>query len=150
MPTDFDLANQHSKVLIIDDDSNSRLLLKTMLSTCGYTLISCASGEEGLSLINKNSPDLILLDVMMPGIDGYRVIEKIKTNPKIESIPIIVISARDTHDAMMSCLGVGADDFLGKPVNREELCLRVRNLLRLRAYGDYFKKYSQMLERLID
>ena len=150
MNTDFDISNAHSKILIVDDDSKSRLLLKTILATCGYILISCGSGEEALELIKKDPPDLILLDVMMPGLDGYQVIEKIKIDPDTKSIPIIIITARDGPNTKLLSLNVGADDFLSKPINREELCLRVRNLLRLKAYGDYFKKYSQMLERLID
>ena len=97
-------------------------------------------------MVAQQPPDLILLDVMMPGMDGYQVAAKIKGNLATKNIPIIMVTALDDRDARMLGLNAGAEDFLTKPVDRAELCVRVRNLLRLKAYGDYYDKYSQMLE----
>ena len=94
----------------------------------------------------QQPPDLILLDIMMPGMDGYQVAAKIKGNLATKNIPIIMVTALNDRDARMRGLSAGAEDFLTKPVDRAELCVRVRNLLRLKAYGDYHDKYSQMLE----
>src|SRR4029079_4597332 len=86
------------------------------------------------------------LDVMMPGMDGYEVTTRIKGNPATRNIPVIIITALDDRSARMRALTAGAEDFLSKPVDRAELSARVRNLVRLKAYGDYYGKYSDMLE----
>ena len=97
-------------------------------------------------MVAQQPPDLILLDVMMPGMDGYQVAGTLKGNLATKNIPIIMVTALDDRNARMLGLSAGAEDFLTKPVDRAELCVRVRNLLRLKAYGDYHDKYSQMLE----
>ena len=97
-------------------------------------------------MVAEQPPDLILLDIMMPGIDGYQVAAKIKSNRATANIPVIMVTALDDHKSRMFGLSAGAEDFLTKPVDRVELCTRVRNLLRLKAYGDYHDQYSQMLE----
>ena len=83
---------------------------------------------------------------MMPGMSGYDVASKIKGNAATRNIPVIMVTALDDRDARMLGLNAGAEDFLTKPVDRAELCLRVKNLLRLKAYGDYHGKYSELLE----
>ena len=97
-------------------------------------------------MVAQQPPDLILLDVMMPGMDGYQVTARIKGNLATKNIPVIMVTALDDRNARMLGLSAGAEDFLTKPVDRAELCVRVRNLLRLKAYGDYYDQYSQMLE----
>src|SRR4029077_18834376 len=87
-----------------------------------------------------------LLDLLMPGMDGYEVTARIKGTTATKNIPVIVITALDDRNARMLGLSAGAEDFLSKPVDRAELCVRVRNLLRLKAYGDYHDKYSQIRE----
>ena len=107
-----------------------------MLTPEGFVLLTAASGEEALAMVARQPPDLILLDVMMPGMDGYQVAEKIKSNPATRSIAIIMLTALDDSNARMLGLKAGAEDFLTKPVDRAELCLRVRSQVRLKAYGD--------------
>lgn len=97
-------------------------------------------------MVAQQPPDLILLDIMMPGMDGYEVAGRIKADLTTKNIPIIIVTALDDRDAMLLGLRAGAEDFLTKPVDRAELRVRVRNLLRLKAYGDYYDKYSQKLE----
>jgi PAS domain S-box-containing protein len=141
-----DIGYHPARVLIVDDERLNRELLEVMLLPEGFILASAASGQEALDMVAEEQPDLILLDVLMPGLDGNQVAEALKRNLATTSIPIIMITALDDRDARMRALNEGAEEFLTKPVDRAELCVRVRNLLRLKAYGDYYDKYSQMLE----
>src|ERR1700687_2491151 len=133
-------------VLIVDDERLNREILEAMLTPEGVLLLSAASGEEALAMVAQQPPDLILLDVLMPGMDGYEVAAKIKNDVATKNIPVIMLTDLDDRGARMLGLGAGAEDFLTKPVDRAELCVRVRNLLRLKAYGDYYDQYSQTLE----
>ncbi len=130
------IADVPPRVLIVDDERRNAELLKVMLTPEGYVLLTATSGEGALALLADQQPDLILLDVMMPGMDGYEVAAKIKQNPATNNIPVIMLTALDDRNARMLGLNAGAEDFLTKPVDRAELCVRVRNLLRLKAYGD--------------
>jgi PAS domain S-box-containing protein len=141
-----DIAYHPARILIVDDERHNRQLLEVMLTPEGFVLRTAASGEEALAMVAKEPPDLILLDIMMPGMDGYQVAARIKGDLTTRNIPVIMITALDDRDARMLGLKAGAEDFLTKPVDPAELCVRVRNLLRLKAYGDYYDKYSQMLE----
>src|SRR5215210_4029485 len=123
-------------VLIVDDERANRDLLKVMLAPEGLLLLTASSGEEALALLAHQPPDLILLDVMMPGMDGYEVAGKIKGNPATSSVPIIMVTATDDHKARMLGLSAGVEDFLTKPLDRAELVVRVKNLLNLKMYGD--------------
>ena len=141
-----DVTDHPARVLIVDDERDNRHLLEVMLATEGFDLRTAATGEEALAMVAEQPPDLILLDIMMPGMDGYEVATQIKADLATRNIPIIMVTALDDRDARMHGLSVGAEDFLTKPVDRAELTVRMRNLLRLKAYGDYHDKYSQMLE----
>jgi PAS domain S-box-containing protein len=140
------VSDQPARILIVDDEPHNRRVLETMLTPDGYLLSTAASGADALEMLAKQPFDLILLDVMMPGLDGFQVATRIKSVPATKHIPIIMVTALDNRDARMLGLSAGAEDFLTKPVDRAELSLRVRNLLRLKAYGDYYDKYSQVLE----
>ena len=135
-----------ARILIVDDERHNRELLEVMLSPEGFQLLTAVSGEDALAMIALQPPDLILLDIMMPGMDGFEVTARIKGHLATKNIPVIMLTAADDRTARMHGLTAGAEDFLTKPVSRAELCVRVRNLLRLKAYGDYHDKYSQMLE----
>jgi two-component system, cell cycle sensor histidine kinase and response regulator CckA len=142
----IDLLDHRARVLIVDDELLNRQLLEVMLMPEGLLLQTAKSGEEALAMVAEAPPDLILLDVMMPGLDGYQVAAKIKSNPATANIPVIMVTALDDRQSRMVGLSAGAEDFLAKPVDRVELCVRVRNLLRLKAYADYHDQYSHMLE----
>jgi PAS domain S-box-containing protein len=141
-----DVADHPARILIVDDERPNRELLKVMLTPEGFLPLTAASGEEALAMVAQQPPDLILLDIMMPGMDGYQVTAKLKGDLSTRNIPVILVTALDDRNARMRGLSAGAEDFLTKPVDRAELCVRVRNLLRLKAYGDYHDKYSLMLE----
>jgi diguanylate cyclase (GGDEF)-like protein/PAS domain S-box-containing protein len=135
-------------ILIVDDEAQNRRLLAVLLRPEGYHTESAASGEEALNAIAHAAPDLILLDIMMPGIDGYQVASILKANPATANIPIIMVTAHDERSARLAGLEAGAEEFLTKPVDRTELWLRVRNLLRLKAYGD-LQEHSFVLEQQV-
>jgi PAS domain S-box-containing protein len=140
-----DAADHPARILIVDDEPHNRQLLEVMLGP-GYELLTAASGEEALATVARQLPDLVLLDVMMPGMDGYAVVATIKGQPATSNIPVIMITALDDRNSRLLGLNAGAEDFLTKPVDRTELCVRVRNLLRLKAYADYHDRYNQILE----
>ena len=136
-------------ILIVDDDIQSRRLLEVMLRPEGYLTQSVASGEEALASIAAHAPDLILLDVMMPGIDGHHMAANLKANPATSNIPIIMVTAKTDRSARLTGLNAGAEEFLTKPVDRAELWVRVRNLLRLKTLGDFFQNQSLILEQQV-
>jgi signal transduction histidine kinase len=145
-----DAAGAPARILIVDDERRNSELLRVMLAPEGYLLQTAGSGEIALTMVEQEAPDLILLDVMMPGMDGYQVVGKIKANPATNNIPVIMLTALDDRNARMLGLSAGAEDFLTKPVDRAELCVRVRNLLRLKTYGDKLRAAHAALAIALD
>ena len=141
------VSERPARILIVDDEENDRQLLQVLLAAEGFIVDAAGSGAEALAIIAREPPDLILLDVRMPDMDGYQVAETIKSNRALVPIPIVMVTVEDDRDTMMRALALGVEDFLVKPVHRDELYMRVRNLLRLKAYGDHQGRYSQLLER---
>jgi diguanylate cyclase (GGDEF)-like protein/PAS domain S-box-containing protein len=133
-------------ILIVDDERLNRRLLQVLLRHEGYVTRSAASGEEALASIADDPPDLILLDVMMPGLDGRQVARAVKADPATSKIPIIIVTAQTDREARLAALDAGAEDFLSKPVDRAELWLRVRNLLRLKRLSDLLEEHQVTLE----
>ncbi|MEO8090089.1 MAG: response regulator [Gemmatimonadales bacterium] len=142
-----DVGSRLPRILIVDDELHERKLLEVMLKPEGFLLLTAASGKEALAILAQEpQPDLVLLDVMMPHMDGHQVADRIKGSLATRNIPIIMITVLDDRKTRMLGLNAGAEDLLTKPVDRAELCVRVRNLLRLKAYGAHFDQYSQTLE----
>jgi CheY-like chemotaxis protein len=115
-----------ARILIVDDEPLNRQLLEVMLQPEGYVLVTAVCGEEALEMVAQQPPDLILLDVMMPGMDGYQVAATIKGNVATKDIPIIMLTALDDRNSRMHGMRAGAEGFLTKPMDRAELCERVR------------------------
>jgi signal transduction histidine kinase len=122
------------RVLIVDDDAVSRSTAEALLSPSGYRLRSTASGEEALVAVAAETPDLVLLDVMMPGMDGFEVCRCLRARLRDDYIPIILATGMDDRHDILRGLEAGADDFLRKPLHGAELRARVSNLLKVRAY----------------
>jgi len=135
-----------ASILIVDDESQNRRLLEVLLGPEGYLTRTAAGGQEALASIAQNPPDLILLDYLMPVVDGRQVASKVKANPATRNIPIIMLTALDHREARLAALDAGVEEFLTKPVERAELWLRVRNLLRLKVLGDLLDHHRLTLE----
>lgn len=138
-----------STILIVDDEQNNITLLETLLQMKGYTTISAYSGAEAISLASLHKPDLILLDVVMPEMDGFETVTKLKTDSDTQHIPVIMITALDDRETKSKALRAGAEEFLSKPINHTDLTIRVRNLLRLKKYSDLLAGDNQALEELV-
>lgn len=136
-------------ILIVDDEQQNRKLLEKLLRPEGYLTRAAASGEDALASVAECAPDLILLDIMMPCMDGYQVARTLKADPATANIPIVMITALIDRSARLAGLNAGVEDFLTKPVDRAELWLRVRNLLRLKTLGDALQNHGVMLEQQV-
>jgi PleD family two-component response regulator len=123
--------NETKKILIIDDDDVARMLITGILRGSGrYTIITGENGEDGIQQAQRELPDLILLDIMMPQIDGYQVCKILRENVATRYIPIIMLSAKGGVDSQVQGLELGADDFVTKPFNHSELIARIEALIR--------------------
>jgi putative two-component system response regulator len=118
-----------AKILIVDDEELNRILFDVFVKADGYSTILSDNGKDGLALAAEAQPDLILLDLMMPGMDGFEVVRWLKADPATRTIPVIVVSALDDVAAHRRMLASGADEFINKPVDRWELSLRISKLL---------------------
>ena len=131
--------NSKHQVLIVDDEPLNVKLFASILSVDGYNIISAFNGEEALEKVNEACPDLILLDIMMPGIDGFEVTRRLKGCVETKDIPIILITASDNPEYKVIGHEAGADEFLNKPVKAPELKSRVKSLLHTKIYQDKLK-----------
>jgi class 3 adenylate cyclase/CheY-like chemotaxis protein len=123
------------KVLVVDDVAKNVKLLADILRVKGYEVCTADSGEGALDAIARDSPDLVLLDVMMPGMSGYDVCRAIRGEPQTRSLPVVLVTALDPSERVQG-LEAGADDFITKPINQPELLARVKSLLRVKALYD--------------
>jgi len=124
--------NGRSDILVVDDDARNRRLLEGYLLTEGYGVRSAADGSEALNLAYEKAPDIVLLDVMMPGMSGFEVCEKLKEHPGTRLTQVVLVTALDGTPNRVEGLDHGADDYLTKPVRREEFMAKIRSLLRAR------------------
>jgi DNA-binding response OmpR family regulator len=123
--------SKSDKILVVDDSPDNVFLIKTILEEEGYTVSTAENGASALAQLETSTCDLVLLDLMMPGIDGYEVTKRVRQNMALPFIPILLITAHDSPNVAQG-LDLGADDFIRKPVTVDELLARVRSLLRLK------------------
>jgi signal transduction histidine kinase len=123
-----------SVILIVDDDPSARQTAVAMLEGAGYQIEEAKDGLHALQILEQVQPDLILLDVMMPGMTGFEVCQRIRATPEFAEVPIILLTALDDRDSLMHGIESGADDFISKPVDRQELAARVHTITRLNRY----------------
>jgi two-component system, sensor histidine kinase and response regulator len=131
-------------ILVVDDQPENFEVIEAFLEPMGYTLHYANGGQVAIDSLDKFDPDLILLDVMMPGIDGIEVCKQIKANSRWQAIPIIMVTALCSTDNLAHCLTTGADDFLSKPVNCIELRARVHSMLRIKKQHDRIESLSRL------
>jgi cyclic di-GMP phosphodiesterase len=132
-------------ILVADDQAANRELLEELLTTQGFTVITVSDAAEVIQELVRTSVDLVLMDVMMPGLTGFQVCEKIKNNPDTYLIPVILITALCDRQDRIEGIKVGADDFLSRPFDRTELLARVRSLLRLKHRTDELERAESVL-----
>jgi DNA-binding NarL/FixJ family response regulator len=123
-------AGDQKKLLLIDDDPNLILLVKDYLEFRGYSVITAENGREALDILNGNSPDMIICDVMMPEMDGYAFVESVRSNPETEWIPVLFLSAKGQSQDRVKGLNTGADVYMVKPFEPEELVAQVESSLK--------------------
>jgi two-component system, sensor histidine kinase and response regulator len=131
-------------ILIVDDEPDNFDVIEALLPSESYQLHYANCGENALSLLEKFDPDVILLDVMMPGLDGFEVCKRIKLMSQWQAIPIIMVTALSSKEDLARCLAAGADDFITKPVNGLELRARVNSMLRIKKQHDRIKSFSKL------
>jgi len=139
---------KRQRIMIVDDEEVNIRLLKAMLMGEHYHILGLMSGREALELVPEMMPDLILLDVMMPGIDGFEVCERLKSNGMTKMIPVVMVTALRDREHRIKAMESGADDFLAKPVDKTELLLRMKSLLRIKTYHDELREsYGEIAQK---
>jgi class 3 adenylate cyclase len=138
------------RILVVDDTPQNVKLLADLLTAKGYAVRTAASGAEALTCVEKEPPDLVLLDVVMPQMSGYEVCRKIRESPATAALPVVMVTALDPGQERIKGLDAGADDFLTKPINQPELLARVRSLLRIKALYDQLGDLNRTLEQRVE
>ena len=138
--------NEPAKVLVVDDTPLNVKLLTDLLGVKGYAVVAATNGEEALKRLAVDIPDIVLLDVMMPGLSGYDVCRRIRSEPATALLPVVMITSLDPQQERVHGIEAGADDFLSKPINQPELFARVRSLLRVKALQDEVKRQADALK----
>jgi class 3 adenylate cyclase len=133
-------------ILVVDDLPQNVRLLDAVLSPQGFRVTTASSGKEALDVLSKEHPDLVLLDILMPGIDGYEVCRRIREDPGTAFLPVIMITASGGEDKIRA-IESGADDFVHKPFDQAELLARVRSLVRVKRYHDTIENQAAELAR---
>jgi two-component system sensor histidine kinase/response regulator len=124
------------RVMIVDDEASTRELLRDLLELWGHLVVEAGSGEEAIRMAAEGPPDAILLDVMMPGMDGFEVCRRLKEDPRTAAVPVLMVTALSSRDERLQGIEAGASDFLSKPIDRQDVHLRVRNAVRLKQLHD--------------
>ena len=135
-----------TSILIVDDDPNNFDVIETLLDDQGYQLHYVSTGEAVIAALDSLAPDLVLLDVMMPGLDGIEVCRRIKASPTWATLPVIMVTALNEKQDLAHCFSAGANDFISKPINRLELIARVRSMLLLREQYRQLEIFNAQLE----
>jgi len=133
-------------ILVVDDEDRNLRLMEAVLLPLGYAVSFARNGEEALAKVRATPVDVILLDIMMPGLDGFEVARLLKADDRTKIIPIVMVTALQEVEDRIRALEAGADDFLTKPVDRTEIRARVASLVKVKAYNDYMLNYSRELE----
>ncbi|MBI3934604.1 MAG: response regulator [Acidobacteria bacterium] len=132
-------------ILVVDDDASNRALMGEILQSQGFEVITATNGLEGLEKVHEHSPDVVLLDIMMPQMDGLETCRRIKANPETQLTPVVLVTALAATQDRLRGIDAGADDFLNKPYDTSELLARVRSLVKLKARTDELERAEVVL-----
>ena len=138
-------VTDETTILVVDDQPQNVRLLDAVLSPRGYRVLSASSGEEALDLLRAEQPHLVLLDILMPGMDGYEVCRRIRENADTAFLPVVMVTASEAQQKVRA-IEAGADDFITKPFDQAELLARVKSLVRVKNYQDTIRRQSEELE----
>lgn len=141
------LAPLKGKILVVDDDATVRCVVAAILEARGHTVSLACNGEEAMIVARLGWPEVVLTDVVMPRMDGFELVSRLKTDPALSHIPVIVMTAMSDRSARMRALEAGAEDFVAKPVDETELATRVGNFLRMHDYVTRQADARRILER---
>jgi CheY-like chemotaxis protein len=144
------MAGNSSTILVVDDEMLNRTLLATSLEEMGHGVELAADGQEALDLVRARPIDLVLLDLLMPEVDGYHVLETMKGDEVLQHIPVIVISAVDEMESILRCIRIGAADYLPKPFDPELLHARLTSSLASKRLRDLELEYLEQVGRVMD
>jgi adenylate cyclase len=136
---------KQARILVVDDTPANAKLLADLIEHHGYATRSVASGPEAIAALEDAAYDLILLDIVMPGMDGYEVCRRIRQDPRWVALPVVIVTALDAREERIKGLDAGADEFLSKPINQSELLARVRSLLRIKRMHDAMQRQAAEL-----
>jgi len=142
-----DQDKKQDVVLVVEDEANSRLLLKTYLTSEGYDVRLAKSGEEALRMVAEDPPNAIVLDILLPKMDGYEVCKRLKNSEDTNFVPVVMATALRGDEQRIRGIEAGADDFVSKPFNRVELLTRIKSLLRIKRLHDDLKQKVLELEK---
>jgi len=145
-PLEQSQSDTQARLLVVDDDEDNRQLLRRMLERQGYVVALAASGPECLELLERDRFDLVLLDVIMPGLSGFEVLSRVREHPDMRSVPVVVVSALGESSAAIRCLKMGAEDYLPKPFDPVLLKARIGASLEKKRLRDREAKYAHELE----
>ncbi len=141
------MSDGAARILVVDDVPQNVRLLEAVLEAHGYDVVSATDGRTALQTVESASPDLVLLDVVMPGLDGYGVCRQLREREETAVLPVIMLTASEGSSKTKG-IEAGADDFISKPFNRDELLTRIRSLLRIKRYHDTIKEQAAELQEL--
>jgi DNA-binding response OmpR family regulator len=121
-----EILKANPRILVVDDDPDIRTILKMILTGGGFEVTLAADGEAGWKSASENPPDLLLTDIMMPGLDGFELLQRVRADPRTRSLPVILLSAKSSSDDVARGVDLGADEYLTKPCPKAELLAKVR------------------------
>lgn len=138
---------KRQRIVVVDDNANDVQVTKRFLERRGYDAVPALSGEEGLRLAAQLMPDAMVIDYRMPGMDGFEVTRRLKSDPQLQTIPVLMLTGSDSAQHVVEGLGAGADDFVTKGSDTEVLTARLHALLRMKAYQDQLRRMNEQMRR---
>ncbi|MFH1875420.1 MAG: response regulator [Candidatus Omnitrophota bacterium] len=141
---------QKKKILIADDEERVVKILKALCENLGYETIEARDGKEAIDMTLKQIPDLVLMDVAMPQKDGFEATRILKGSAQTKHIPVLILSARYSREDILRGISIGTDDYLLKPIDLDELSLRIKNHLTIKEYHDLLVRHNEILEKQVE